>query len=104
MKRTQINLVIEQLEAKGYVSRNWALGKYISRLGAIIHSLKKLGWEFDGQFREMNGGKDYFYFLEKKGLNPNGASSEPEKPVGQVGLFPEIKKVEGQKEQNAINL
>lgn len=51
--------VIEQLKARGEISRNTCLGHYpaISRLGAIICTLKEEGWEFTPSRREG----DYVY-------------------------------------------
>lgn len=54
---TQKDWVIEQLSSKGYVTRNEALANYISRLGAIIHTMKKEGWEFMAVFEDG----DYVY-------------------------------------------
>jgi hypothetical protein len=54
---TQLKFIKQVLRDKGEVSRNFALQNYISRLGAIICSLKKDGWEFNIERR--NG--DYVY-------------------------------------------
>jgi hypothetical protein len=60
---TQTEKIIEQLEDKGSVTRNWALQNYISRLGALILALKKEGWVFTQEYTETPYGKDYTYFL-----------------------------------------
>lgn len=60
MKKTQYNVVLRHLIKYGYVTRNWCLRKYISRLSAIIYELKKQGYRFEIS-RE---GGDYKYILE----------------------------------------
>lgn len=60
MKKTQYNVVLRHLIKYGYVTRNWCLRKYISRLSAIIYGLKKRGYRFEIS-RE---GGDYKYILE----------------------------------------
>lgn len=68
LNQSQRQLVIKELEENGYVSRNWALRNFISRLGAIICDLNKDGYDLIGSFISMNGGKDYIY---KKRFVPN---------------------------------
>ena len=63
---TQLKLIRELLLKNGKVSRNWALGEYISRLGAIINKLKKEGIKTDGRFVNTEFGKDYVYFLKDR--------------------------------------
>ena len=59
-KQSQAQIVKQQLRNKGEVSRNWCIREnYITRLGAIIDSLKKKGWKFE---TEQRGG-DYIYKL-----------------------------------------
>jgi len=65
-KTTQKDLIKNQLLTEGKISRNWALGQYISRLGAIINKLKKEGIETDGRFVYTEFGKDYVYFLKER--------------------------------------
>lgn len=60
---TQEKIVIRKLLEDGYVSRNWALQNYISRLGAIMADLKAKDWHFEGKFVKKDGGKDYIYKL-----------------------------------------
>lgn len=62
---TQIEWAKDELKTNGQVSRNQALRRYISRLGAIIFTLKKEGWIIDGKWIERNGGKDFVYTLIK---------------------------------------
>ena len=59
MKSTQRKWVEEQLRGKGSVTRNEALGRYISRLGAHIHFLRANGWQIEGVWRD----RDYVYTL-----------------------------------------
>ena len=64
MKReTQRDRVVAQLEANGEVDNFWAIHNYILRLGAIIHDLKKDGWEFDGDYGLGKNKKNYTYKL-----------------------------------------
>ena len=62
---SQKEKIIEQLKINNYVSRNWCLKNYISRLGAIIWQLKKEGWDFNANFFKYNGGKDFRYYVIK---------------------------------------
>lgn len=58
---TQKQIVLEQLRTQGEVSRNWCIREqFITRLGAIIDSLKKKGYKFKTEER----GGDYVYILE----------------------------------------
>ena len=59
MKQTQLEMVKQQLKDYGEVSRNWALSRDCSRLGALIYILKKQGYNFDIYRR----GGDYVYVL-----------------------------------------
>ena len=65
MKPTQLQWVVKQLKENGQVSRNEALKHYISRLGAIVCSLKKAGWNIEGRNEHTLGGHgrglDYVY-------------------------------------------
>lgn len=60
--KTQKKLVEEQLKKYGKVSRNWALKRYISRLGAIICSLNKEGYKLMGQYQKEGNGQNYYYY------------------------------------------
>ena len=64
MKKTQIERVKFKLRRDGFITRNEALSVYISRLGAIICSLKKIGWDFETQEK----GGDYVYILKREGI------------------------------------
>ena len=70
--KSQVQWVREKLEKDGYVTRNEALRRYISRLGAIIHHLKQKGWRFKTEWietRRPDGsvGKDYKYIVTQRG-------------------------------------
>ena len=70
--KSQKEKIIEQLKLNGYVSRNWCLQNFISRLGALIYILKNEGWEFDEKktgYYSYENEKDYLYYINK--LNQN---------------------------------
>lgn len=63
---TQLEIVINYLQATGEVSRNICIREhYLTRLGAIINNLKKKGWKFKTEDR--NG--DYVYILVRQPSN-----------------------------------
>ena len=66
---TQTNQVIEQLKT-GSVSRNWALERRITRLGAIVCSLRKQEKyrKIEGGFEPTDYGQDYIYRLPNADL------------------------------------
>lgn len=59
--RTQIEWAIAQLKEYGRLTRNEALRERITRLGAIICSLNKQGWEIKGRWEKTKLGRDYVY-------------------------------------------
>ena len=59
---TQLETIKQQLHDHGEVSRNWALARYISRLGSRIMDLKQAGYKFEIERR----GGDYVYILKEK--------------------------------------
>ena len=66
LNTTQIAWVQKTLRKNKRITRNQCLQKYISRLGAIIHRLKKDGWQFRGGYIEAPmDGLDYEYRLVK---------------------------------------
>jgi len=72
---SQMKMVVNELTTKGYVSRNWALQNFISRLSAIIYNLRyDYGWDFRGERvyydKEDKSHWDYQYIVTKKGENP----------------------------------
>jgi len=61
-KKTQIDWVIQELRKVGHVSRNKALARYITRLGAIMYKLKKeYGIYTTGFYKKTKHGHDYIY-------------------------------------------
>lgn len=72
---TQLQMIKDQLNATGEVSRNWCLQRYCSRLGARIEDLEKEGWVFTTETRKKSDEEqgDYVYKLVSKPqtiLNP----------------------------------
>lgn len=55
--KSQKERVIKKLLADGEITRNQCLKNYISRLGAIICTLKSEGWDFET--KNVKG--DYVY-------------------------------------------
>jgi len=47
VKDSQSNQIEKHIRSNGYVTRNWCLQRYISRLSAIIFVLIEKGYEFD---------------------------------------------------------
>ena len=62
MKSTQLKTVLDRLEETGEISRNYCLSRYISRLSAIIYSLKKKDYKFKEGWKDG----DYVYTLISK--------------------------------------
>lgn len=62
MKPTQRNIILKQLRENGFVTRNWALSQYITRLGALICVFRKESMDITAEFK--NG--DYVYTLKDK--------------------------------------
>ena len=61
MKKSQLEFIKEKLLTDGFITRNYCLKNYISRLGARINDLKRAGWNVEGKHEE-NG--DYIYELK----------------------------------------
>lgn len=57
MKKSQKQFVIDKLNTDGFISRNFCLKNYISRLSAIILNLREEGWELKGEWEDG----DYYY-------------------------------------------
>lgn len=68
MKQSQEKFVINQLKLNGFISRNFCLENYVSRLGAIICDLKKDGWDFDAKYVTGKKGKNFVYYVTKTPL------------------------------------
>lgn len=62
MKQSQKDIVLKQLRDTGVVSRNWCLQRYITRLSAIMLTLKNEGIHFEP--KDLDG--DYVYYLRDK--------------------------------------
>lgn len=67
---TQLDFIKVRLQETGEISRNDCLRQYVSRLGARINDLKRLGWQFDTEVRpttrpDGSKGKDFVYKLKK---------------------------------------
>lgn len=62
-KLSQKDIVLKQMRTQGFVTRNWCLQNYISRLSAIMLDLKKDGINFKAE--DMENG-DYKYTLLDK--------------------------------------
>lgn len=54
MKITQKEIIARKLIQEKEVSNFWAFHNYILRLGALIHLLRKDGWEIDSEMRGTN--------------------------------------------------
>ncbi len=63
MKPTQRNWVEERLRDTKRVTRNEALGRFVSRLAAIIADMKRDGWVIEGDNLKSLVGNDYVYTL-----------------------------------------
>lgn len=66
-KQSQENFVKEYLLKTGYISRNFALSKRITRLAAIIHRLKKQKVFSTLSILSVPTNDDYTYVLMTKG-------------------------------------
>ena len=60
---TQEEFVLRVLKAQGFITRNFCLQRYISRLGAYICQLKKQGYVIGGYHHKTQNGTDYRYDL-----------------------------------------
>ncbi len=66
---TQEEWAVQQLNESGIVTRNQALQNNITRLGAIIHLLKRAGLDIVGKYNEG----DYVYSLNN--ITPHTCSN-----------------------------
>ena len=66
MKKTQIEIILEQLEKHSYITRNWCLARRITRLGAYICDLNNHGWKINGYYENADTGRDYAYVVSGK--------------------------------------
>lgn len=65
-QQTQKEWALDMLKKTGECTRNGALQRRITRLGAIMNELKHEGYDIEGYYRYENGGKDYVYILKSK--------------------------------------
>lgn len=73
MKNNQKNFIKQKLLEDGYITRNFCLKNYISRLASHITVLKNEGWEFETENVKIETpmgwtGTDYKYKLIKAPL------------------------------------
>lgn len=103
MKKTQKQIVINQLLENNEISRNWCLQNYISRLSAIIYTLEKEGWSF----KTANRGGDYVYMIDEypKDFKPLESPNLKPHEVSTKGLdiFQLRDRLAEQKKVNFIN-
>ena len=66
MKITQLEFVRLQLLENGFITRNFCLRNYISRLGSRICELKQEGMCITGENFKTENGTDYIYRLKKR--------------------------------------
>lgn len=66
-KVSQLDWAKGQLKIKGYVSRNDALSQRITRLSALVHQLRKEGYNLKGGWQRTIFGNDYLYYLTDEG-------------------------------------
>ena len=57
--------VKENLESRGFITRNECLQRYISRLADIIYQLKHDGMNIDAEILPTQFGEDFIYRLTK---------------------------------------
>ena len=63
MKETQLQMIRSKVLKDGYVTRNWCLERFVTRLGSRIYDLKEEGMEFEGKYVRTDYGQDYKYTL-----------------------------------------
>ena len=60
LKKTQFQIVWRKLRTTGRISRDWALRRNITRLGAYICEIKKSGVKISANYDK----KDYVYIMK----------------------------------------
>ena len=63
---TQMEIIRDKLSEDGFISRNFCLQNFISRLGSRIYDLKQEGWEFKTKTVDTDRGHDYIYQVTKR--------------------------------------
>ncbi|EAJ1232610.1 hypothetical protein YY92_08305 [Campylobacter fetus] len=63
--KTQRQWIKDKLLEEGEISRNFCLGKYISRLSGHIYAIKEANphWEIEAKAKKTKHGEDYIYTL-----------------------------------------
>ena len=89
MKKTQLQFIKDHILKYGFISRNFCLRIWITRLGARIIDLEKQGFKFSAGYEDMASGKDYVYRLvdsdkngqksDKISVSPQNATNMPDK-------------------------
>lgn len=64
---TQLQFIIRHLNMNGCISRNFCLQNFITRLGAHICTLERMGYKFQAKYIKTPQGKDYCYTWLKDG-------------------------------------
>lgn len=69
---TQIQYVKKYLLENGRIDRNMCLRQRITRLGAIIFTLKKkpYNYKIKGEWVKENGGRNFYYYLTEQPYKP----------------------------------
>jgi len=67
LNETQLDKIVRRLNMHGYITRNECLQMFITRLGAHICTLEKMGYKFQAKYVTTPNGKDYKYTWLKDG-------------------------------------
>ena len=66
-KETQMSWVLQKLRETGDITRNECLDRRITRLGSIIHALKRdYGIPLVGRYYKTRKGLDYRYYVNNE--------------------------------------
>lgn len=66
-KQNKREVIWKQIARKGYVSRNWCLGIFYTRMASLATKLRYEGVRIGGYWGYQitnKGGKDFYYVLE----------------------------------------
>ena len=86
MLQSQKTWTINRLNSDGRVSRNEALKNYITRLGAIIWTLKYEGWQIEGKWERTPHSKDFVYYKRNRTFNSAGEANNYLKELSNANL------------------
>lgn len=90
MEITQLQFVRNEILKNGYISRNFCLKNFITRLGSRIYDLEKEGYKFKASYENTKNGKDYIYRLisrgesDKKNHTTPVEAIKPQKPISKA--------------------